>query len=352
MKKLIFILACLPLFLGLQVSGDFIFYPGILAPIIYIVLNRCVAIHIITLLITAVLLALFNRVNLISLFYYLFGLVYIFNRMQFRKEWVETTFNIITIICFITIVFDFLGFGFVDFFTTYERRLMIDDRSGLSFARPTGFFREPSSLALLLGVIYSVGFINGLKIRYNLLLFSGILTFSFSFYLLLLFSFVFYSRVRFKLIKSLTILATILMIFQSRLNLIFAAFRSSQLSVVEMNLSVVKRYVQPVFAMFEFITDSSLYSKVFGYGPGGYKEYLMSRYSYIVGSDLRAGYLLNIFGNYLMGFGLVFAVVFLFFLRKKYTSKEFLLMLLLCFQGVAVVHPVFLLASLKIKDEC
>ena len=140
------------------------------------------------------------------------------------------------------------------------------------------------------------------------------------------------------------------MIFQNRINLIFTAFRGSQLSVVEMNLSVIKRYVQPGFAMYEFITNSSLYNKLFGYGPGGYKEYLMSRYSYIVGSDLRAGYLLNIFGNYLMGFGLIFAVVFLFILRKKYTFKEFALLLLLCFQGVAVVHPVFLLASLKIKD--
>lgn len=349
MKKVFFILACLPLFLGFHVSGDFVFYPGILFPIIFLACNRTVSIHLIILWILAFIFALFNTINLVSLLYYLFGLTYIFNRIQFRKEWVESTFNAVIIICFITIIFDFLGIRLVDFLTTYERRLMLDVRSGLTFVRPTGFFREPSALGLLLGVIYGVGFINSLKIRYNLLIISGLLTFTGSFFLLLLYSFILYSRVRFKLIKTFTVFLTILFIFKDRIYGAFLAFQRSDLTFVELNLSEVKRYVQPVYAMFEYIQESSLFNRFVGYGPGGYKEYLQQKYSYIIGSDLGAGYLLNIFGNYMMAFGLFFALIFLAFLRKKYSLKEFMLVLFLFFQGVAVVDPVFLLAAIKIK---
>lgn len=349
MKKIFFILACFPLFLGIHVSGDFIFYPGIIFPIVYIYIKKGLSINLIVLLILTSIFALFNSVHWTSLFYYQFGLVYIFNRMQFRKEWIENIFNAIIIICFVTIIFDLLEVKFVDFLTTYKRRLMIDDRSGLTIARPTGFFREPSALGLLLGVVHSVGFLNSLKIRYNLLVISGLLTFSFSFYLMLVFSFYFYSQVRFRMLKTIAILGTIFIIFQNRIYLILDALMSNPNSIVELNLSLVKRYVHPLYAMFEYLRDSTFHNKYLGFGPGGYKLYLQSEYSYIIGSDLRAGYLLNIFGNYLMSFGLIFSVIFLICLKKKYTFKEFLLILLLCFQGVAVVHPVFLIAALKIK---
>lgn len=300
-------------------------------------------------LVLAILLAIFNIVNLISLSYYLFGLVYVLNRLEFRQQWIESAFNSIILICFITILFDLVGFKLVDFLTTYERRLMVDNRITLPFPRPTSFFREPSALGLLLGVLYSVGLAHNLKIHYKLLLICGVLSLSFSFYLLLIFALLFYSNIRFKFTKTVSIMALIFIIFKVRIYQVVQIFYTSGPALVELNLSVVKRYVQPLYAMYEYVHDSSLYHTFFGYGPGGYKLYLQSKYAYIVGSDLGVGYLLNIFGNYMMSFGLLYAVLFLLFLWKKYTFKEFLLILLLCFQGVAVVHPVFLLAALKIK---
>ena len=298
---------------------------------------------------SAILLAVLNSVNLISLFYYLFGLVYIFNRLEFSQEWIESTFNTIIIICFITIVFDLLGIKIVDLLTTYKRRLMVDDRTVFSFPRPTSFFREPSSLGLLLGVMYSVGVMRKLTINYKLLIICGVFSFSFSFYLIFIFALLVYSNVRFKLTKTISIIAVLIITFKDRIIRMVDLFQSSGLSLVDINLSIVKRYIHPVYALVQHMRFSSVYQKLFGFGPGGYKLYLKNEYSSLIGSDLSAGYLLNIFGNYLMGFGILYAIIFILTLKRTYKSKEFLLMLVLLFQGVAVVHPVFLLAALKIR---
>ena len=297
----------------------------------------------------AMLLAVSNSVNLMSLFYYLFGLVYIFKRVEFSQEWIESTFNTIILICFISIIFDLLGFKLVDLLSTYERRLMVDDRMVFSFPRPTGFFREPSELGLVLGVMYAVGVMHKLTIKYTLLMICGILSFSPSFYLIFIFALLVYSNVRFKLIKTVSIIAVLFITFKERIFRTVELFQSSGLSLVDINLSIVKRYVHPVYALVQHIRFSSVYQKLFGFGPGGYKVYLQSEYSSLIGSDLSAGYLLNVFGNYLMGFGIFYAMIFILILKRSYKVREFLLVLVLMFQGMAVVHPVFLLAALKIR---
>ena len=349
MKKLFFILACFPLLFGFQISGDFVFYPGILFPLFYILWTRRISSHLIFVIAAALIIAFLNRVNLVSLAYYLFGLMYIICRPTVSRKWIESTFNIVIFICFVSVVLDFTGVRLVDFLTSYDRRLMIDDRSIFHIARPTGFYREPSALGLVLGSIYAVALRNNLKINFRLLIVSGLSTLSLSFVLVVTIAYMLYSTLKYKSAKLISVLVLIAVVFKRRLLLIVDVLQNSNLSLEEINLSIVKRYVQPTYAMIEFLTNGVDYRLLFGFGPGGYKEYLQSSYAYIIGSDLGEGYLLNIYGNYLMSFGIIFGLIFLFVLRKVYSKGEFPFLILLFCQGIAVVHPVFLIASLKIK---
>lgn len=350
MFRFLFILACFPLLFGYQITGDFVLYPGIIFPLVIILWRKRISKTLIFLFVLAVFLSVFSPIRLISLGYYLFGLVYVFQRNIVNRSWIERTFNVLIVLVLLMIIMDFLELDVISSFTNYERRFLSDSRSILPVKRPTGFYREPSSLGYFLGTMYAVASKNGLKIRYKLLILSGLATMTMSFMLIFSVSWFLFAQSRLKLIKIFVIIGSTFALFYARIATLYQAIHRADVPLVEINLSIIKRFVQPSYAMYEYVQTSVASLLIKGFGPGGYKEYLMDTYSYILGSDLRGGYLLNILGNYMLSFGLIFAAVFVLSLIKRFERREFYFLLVLLIQGLPVVHPVFLIAGLKIKD--
>jgi len=348
--RFLFILACFPLLFGYHIIGDFVLYPGILFPLVIIFWRRRISKTLIFLFILAVFLSVFSPIRWISLGYYLFGLVYVFQQYIVNRSWIERTFNVLIVLILFMIIMDFLDIDVISSFTNYERRFLSDSRSILPVKRPTGFYREPSSLGYFLGTMYAVATKNALKINYRSLVFCGLSTMTMSFMLIFFVAWFLFAQSRFKLIKIFVFIGSTFALFYPRIAILYQAIHRADVPLVEINLSIIKRFVQPSYAVYEYVQTSVSSLLIKGFGPGGYKEYLMETYSHLLGSDLRAGYLLNILGNYMMSFGVLFALIFLLILFKRFKRGEAFLLCLLLMQGLPVLHPVFLLTGLKVKD--
>ena len=326
-------------------------YPGLFLPVIYIIYTQKINKNFIFLFSLTVFISITNEMNILSLLYYIFGLFYLFQRIEISKKNAEILLNTLIYFFFITISLDFINPEILNFFSDYPRRVMIDDRFIYEIQRPAGFFREPSGLALVIGVIYIISLLNNLNVNFKILILSGLLTFSFSFILFYLFAFLIIRKSKTEYITISFILLFSLIFFESRISIIYNFIIDPNINLVELNLSFTKRYIQPLYAMFNFFLED-MKTIFFGFGPGNYKEYLINKYYYINGSDLSMGYLLNVFGNYMLSFGLPFSLILLYCLNLVHNEKKkFLLIIFILFQGIAVIHPAFILTSLKIKSN-
>lgn len=319
-------------------------------PVWYILSTERINLSSIYLFLIAVLIFVLTSGNLVSLFYYLFGLLFLFQNIKLGRRVLEDILNIFIIICFAGVVLDYLSIDLVGFVTDYNRRLMIDERNFLHLPRPTFLYREPSEFALVLGTVYYVALKFGLKIRYYLLILTGSLLLSPTFIIIALVVYFLYSKWRYKYTMFTVILVLSFFLFYERLTLLLILGELELTDLASVDLSFVKRVVHPLLAVLDFLNTANIFEIFIGYGPGAYKDYLINKYYYLPFSDLHQGYLLNIMGNYLLGFGLLFLILTMYYLKLNKSSKEYFVLLLLLFQGIAVVHPVFFLYNLKIKE--
>jgi hypothetical protein len=347
---LVFFLVLSPLFLGFQISGDFILYPGLIIWLIYLVKDGGINKRFIALAFFILFLIPLTKFNVVSSFYYYIGLYLLFKEIAFKQAFIEKSLNIFIILTAVVVLFDLIDFQIIEYLTNYERRYLVDDRLIFSIKRAVALQRESGDLALILGMISVLFYKFKLKIYSFLLFILGTLTFSPMFFILWLFGFIFYSSSRNKLQITSLLICLPLFILLPRLQQLWQLIYYNFDSIMYLNLSEVKRWVHPVIAVKDFLTLNPNW--LIGLGPGNYDEWLISNYYFIVGSDLSVGNLLNIISNFVLSYGLLFGLIFILvvLLSRKTFSDKFIFLFIL-FQGMALIHPVIFLMNIKVNKE-
>jgi len=174
-----------PILLGNSIeNSEFIIYPGLILSAFFFLWNKSINYWSILFVFIIVLISIINFSKLVSIGYYSLGIFILLQYHKINHKYLQKIINSLIFFLFFCIALDYLNPNIIDSVTTFDRRIMVDNRIDIfSYARPVGFFRESSGLGLFLAVILFYSRFYKLKINYKILILSGILTFTSSFYL-------------------------------------------------------------------------------------------------------------------------------------------------------------------------
>ena len=352
---IILILICSPTLLGFPLANsEFIIYPGLLLSMLFpFFFKRSFDYNLLVLLFTGLLILILNQVKFTSGGYYLVGIFILFNKFSIPENILKFLLKGLSFFLLFTVIIDLINPNIIENLIHFDRRSLIDNRLSLNLIRPLGFFRESSGLGLTLSVLLAIDLKHKFN-NYRLILLTGLLSFSSSFILLsALIGFV-YNR---QIFKKATVLFPFIflsfIIVVPRAIVIYDSFTVDFETLMQIPLSFIKRLIHPFYGFYETVISHSPSDLFFGLGPGNYKEFLINEFYWLQGSDLKAGYILNILLNILLSFGVIYTALILFFIRKLTSKNSFWIIILILSQGIPLIHPgVFLLTFLfKNKNE-
>jgi hypothetical protein len=350
---IILILICSPSLLGFPLANsEFIIYPGLLLSIFFpFFFKRSFDYNLLILIFTGLLILILNQVKIVSGGYYLVGIFILFNKFSISENILKFLLKGLLFFLLFSVIIDLISPSIIDNIILFNRRSIVDNRLPFNFIRPLGFFRESSGLGLTLSVLLAID----LKYKFNnyrLILLTGLLSLSSTFILLsALIGFV-YNRQIFK--KATVLLPFILLSFiivVPRAIIIYDSFTFDIDILMQIPLSFVKRLIHPFYGFYETVISHSPNDLFFGLGPGNYKFFLINEFNWLMGSDLKAGYILNILLNILLSFGVIYTALFLFFIRKLTNKNSFWIIILILSQGIPLIHPGIFLLTLLYKNK-
>ena len=348
------ILICSPTLLGYPFSSsEFIVYPGLLFSIFLpYYLKRSITRSALLMVLFATLICFVRMVPLQSSVYYLLGIFILFSKFDVPKDLLHFLVKGLSIFLLVTVCLDLFDPKVLDNLIYFERRSIVDNRMFFDVIRPVGFFRENSGLGLTLVLLLAIDLNYGLKI-FPIILLTGLLSLSSTF---ILFSFLIILVHNIAIFKKPLYLVPVLvvsyLIIFPRLTVIYQVFTYDLEALMQIPLSSVKRILHPFLGFFEVIEFHSIYDFLIGLGPGNYKGFLIDHFSWLNGSDLRAGFILNIVLNLFLSFGFFYFLLLVYLLKKWRTWKLFLTVIIILFQGIPLLHPaIFLLSFLRRSND-
>ena len=329
-------------------NSEFIIYPGLLLSLLFpFFYKKGINVNVVVFLFIGLLICVLNQVKIVSAGYYLLGVFILLNKFSIRENMIKFLFKGLTVFLFVAVVIDLISPSIIDNIVVFDRRSLLDNRLSLDIIRPLGFFRESSGLGLTLSVLLAIDFKHKFN-NYKLILLTGLLSLSSSFILLSGIIGFAYNR---QIFRKVTVIVPFMVLFfvivVPRATVVYDSFTFDIDTLVRIPTSFVKRLIHPFYGFHETVGYHSISDFLFGLGPGNYKEFLISEFYWLQGSDLRAGYILNILLNILLSFGVIYTALILFFIRKRTDRTSFWIIILILSQGIPLIHPgIFLLTFL------
>ena len=342
--KFLFITSSFPRFASIPiVSSTFFLGPHLLA--YFFVLLKKININHFLLIILNINILFYSNLHIISIFYYSLSFLVIFNRIQVSNSLCEKIIKWTLYLIIVSIVADYISPQIIDTIIGSERA--IDSRNTTGFLRPVGFTRESSELGIILAILFYKSLtIKNVKLAIGCAI-TLIFTLSLMGLITLLVVAIITQPIRQSLLFLFSITALVVILYHERLLLILGVFQNLE-EIIWVNLSFVKRWIHPVYALVDLFETQNIYEIIFGYGPGNLSDILKERYSNLTLSDLKDGHMLNGLINFYFLYGAWGTIILMSLFLYRYTAGEMLILLFILMNGIPMLSPSVLMMNLKL----